>query len=326
MSKTFPIISPDPLQILSSTLPIVEQAHLVTICQDALGSVADQVSSRLALGLDDPETGLGITGDSTTDLPLVLIEDFCNFCFWAEKDQPKWTVEWPVGTFQDGWYALVACFRRTLEEGIPILDPNYLTSLTLEQVRHLFRGSNKAEIPLLDKRLANLREAGEIIITRFGGDFTNWLETTGYDAVKIVQRLSTDFSCYRDVAIFDGKPVYFYKRAQWAAHSLTYVPGLNITGIDQLAAMADYKLPQILRHLSVFSYAPELAAQVDSFTLIPQGSQAELELRAATIWAVELLHHRLPSTTTTDIDNALWLLSQNLPSPKPYHRTYTIYY
>lgn len=326
MSIALNLITSDPLHILSSTKPIVENSTLITINQDSVAEVVAQVQSRLSIGLDDPIAGLGITGDPAVDLPLVLIEDFCNFCFWAEKDQPKWTVEWPLGTIQDGWYALVACFRRALSEDVPILDPSYLSSLSLPQVEHLFRSSDGSHIPLINERLTNLREAGQILTSRFESSFSHWLATTGYDAVKIVQKLADDFPSFRDVATYSGHPVYFYKRAQWAAHSLTYLKGISISNIDQIAAFADYKLPQILRHLEVFTYSPELARLIDTYTLIKQGSREEVELRAATVWAVELIRQSLPSATAADVDNALWLLSQNLSSPSPYHRTYTIYY
>lgn len=318
--------SSDPLHILASTKPIVDNSRLVTINPDAIEDIDPRVQERLKEGLDDPTTGLGLTGNIETDINLVLIEDFVNFCFWAEKGKPKWTVEWPTGTFQDGWYGLVACFRRALEEGTPILDASYLTSLTLKQVENLFHGSNNAEIPLLEKRLDNLCEAGNIINKQYDGSLVHWLTSTDYDAVKIVESLASNFSCFRDVATHNNKPVYFYKRAQWAAHALSCIPGITITNLDSLAALADYKLPQILRHFGVLSYAPELASQIDSYTLIPEGSIAEIELRAATIWVVELLRQEISTANALDIDNALWLLSQNIPTAKPYHRTYTIYY
>jgi hypothetical protein len=78
MSKTFTIISPDPLHILASTMPIVENSRLVTINMGALASVVKRVEARLKFGLDDPTTGLGLTGDKEKDIALVLIEDFCN--------------------------------------------------------------------------------------------------------------------------------------------------------------------------------------------------------------------------------------------------------
>ena len=41
---------------------------------------------------------------------------------------------------------------------------------------------------------------------------------------------------------------------------------------------------------------------------------------------IEFLKQKLKKFTSGDIDNALWLISQNKSGVKPYHRTYSIYY
>ena len=65
--------------------------------------------------------------------------------------------------------------------------------------------------------------------------------------------------------------------------------------------------------------------------LIPTGHPWEVEIRAATIWACELLRQRLAEQNrlyrATEIDWILWLAGQSLPAEMPtYHRTYTIFY
>ena len=57
----------------------------------------------------------------------------------------------------------------------------------------------------------------------------------------------------------------------------------------------------------------------------------ELEIRAGTIWACELIRQRLleegVSLRAFEIDWALWLTGQSLPpGSEPYHRTPTIFY
>ena len=88
-----------------------------------------------------------------------------NFCFWAGKGREKWKVEWPKGNLIDGgWYGLAACFDRALAENIPILDANYLASISDADVRNFFRSANNTEIPLIKERTNNLREAGRVLI------------------------------------------------------------------------------------------------------------------------------------------------------------------
>src|SRR3989338_10049875 len=69
------------------------------------------------------------------------------FYFWGFPT--KWTVEYK-GKKLDGWWALIACFEKALDAGVPILEGSYLAQLTIEDVKKLFAG--EPQIPLLDKR------------------------------------------------------------------------------------------------------------------------------------------------------------------------------
>ena len=50
--------------------------------------------------------------------------------------------------------------------GIPITDPHYWQDeeeCTLESLRHVFRSNTEEDIPLLEARLACMREAGQVL-------------------------------------------------------------------------------------------------------------------------------------------------------------------
>ena len=101
--------------------------------------------------------------------------------------------------------------------------------------------------------------------------------------------------------------------------------------LELLTAFADYKVPQVLRQHGILTYSPELAATIAAHRLIPPESDEELEIRAATIWAVELLRQALTrrgvEMPSYAIDWALWQSGQSLPaSSEPYHRTLTVFY
>ncbi len=59
----------------------------------------------------------------------------------------------------------MACLRRALDEGVPITTPRYWNdSLGSDDVlRHVFRSATDEQIPLLEERIAMLREAGMIL-------------------------------------------------------------------------------------------------------------------------------------------------------------------
>ena len=105
----------------------------------------------------------------------------------------------------------------------------------------------------------------------------------------------------------------------------------RFSDLDSLTAFADYKLPQVLRHLGVLRYEDALAKKVDQKTLIVAGSPEEVEIRANTIWAVELIRQELHAMgnplNAFEIDWILWNLGQyDRHGIKPYHRTITIFY
>ena len=101
--------------------------------------------------------------------------------------------------------------------------------------------------------------------------------------------------------------------------------------LDQLTAFADYKVPQVLRRLGMLVYDESLSATIERKTLIQPGSTAEIEIRAATIWAVEAIRQALEQMgsrrTAYELDWLLWQAGQTPDgADHPYHRTLTPYY
>ena len=101
--------------------------------------------------------------------------------------------------------------------------------------------------------------------------------------------------------------------------------------MSELTAFADYKLPQVLRHLGVLKYTRTLSKKVDQNILLGPGSPDEVEIRANTIWAVELIRQTMAregkGLRAFEIDWILWNLGQEREfRTKPYHRVVTIFY
>jgi hypothetical protein len=74
-----------------------------------------------------------------------------------------------------------------------------------------------------------------------------------------------------------------------------------------------------------------LAARVDGNIQLQPGSPEEVEIRANTIWSVELIRRELEHLgkrlRAFEIDWILWNLGQKEEfREKPYHRTVTIFY
>ena len=99
----------------------------------------------------------------------------------------------------------------------------------------------------------------------------------------------------------------------------------------ELTLFADNLVPHVLRREGVLVYAPELAARIDRGEPIEAGSPEEVELRAASVHAVEGCvdeARRLGADVSAQqLDYRLWTRGQR-PEYKahPRHRTRTSYY
>jgi hypothetical protein len=324
----------DRLGVLTCTAPVVRAARRARIEPAALETLA----AHWAEGGWPRHTALDALhfrdgGARTANWVLLL--DALNFCFWGEPNGPRWRVDWRGETL-DGYAALAAVLSRALEEGQPLWDAAYLARLDDRTLAQILRPAAACPmIPLFTARLENAREVGRVLLERYDGQFARAIERADGSAVELALLLAREFPSFNDVAAWRGEPVRFFKRAQICVADLREAfAGAGwgaFRDLDRLTAFADYKLPQLLRRHGALVYAAELAEQVDACVPLLAGSAMEVEIRAATIWAVELLRRALAergvTQTASAIDYRLWAESQ-APDPqlRPYHRTRTPFY
>jgi hypothetical protein len=126
-----------------------------------------------------------------------------------------------------------------------------------------------------------------------------------------------------------GMPLFddpgFYKRAQIVASDLTLAGVAEFGDIDRLTIFTDNLVPHVLRVDGVLRYSDELAATIDSESLLPPGV-AEREIRACAVVACEAIAADL-GVAPRVLDNWLWNRGQQ-PRYKaiPRHRTRTTAY
>ncbi|MEO8972314.1 MAG: queuosine salvage family protein [Ktedonobacteraceae bacterium] len=337
----FPLYETDQSGILSSTRAVLEEGEHVWIDRERL----DQLALQWVQRMPQEENGAALytpvwydnyhfhDGTERTVNWLLLL-DALNFCFWAEKGQPRWQIEYK-SELLNGYWAEAAALTRAVEEGIPLWDAAYLSNMSSDDIAHIFRGvPDSPPIPLVEQRLQNAHEVGQVLIAQYDGQFSHAIEQVEGDAVKLASLLATHFTSFNDIALYRKYEVRFLKRAQICVAdihgSFRGKKWGALHNLDSLTAFADYKLPQVLRHLGVLEYERTLAGCIDNQELIPQGSEEEIEIRAATIWACELLRRAIAghdcTMTAAEIDQRLWLLGQESTHMQPYHRTRTIFY
>ena len=84
----------------------------------------------------------------------------------------------------------------------------------------------------------------------------------------------------------------------------------------------------MLREIGIFEYSSELIEKNDSKTLLKKGSAEEIEIRANTIWVIELIRKKLESqnikVSALNINDYLWTIGGKVKTH--FHRTRTTSY
>ena len=317
--------------VLESVEPVVEAAALVTVHPGAIESVAGWMAYEdFDAPLAGPQFDVGLAGDELVDWHMV--NDALNFAFTDFSTGERFDTTWRGERWADS-DAMHACFARALAAGVPVLDGAWMATVDRDELTRVFDGT--IEVPLLDRRVEILNEIGTTLVERYGGRFHRFVASCApamyADGDGLLERLVAEFPRFDDVSDYHGHMVRFYKLAQlglWGLHRTGLVP---LADIGAMTAFADYIVPLALRVMGILEYAPELAAAVDSRTLLPRDGDAEIEIRAATLWATagltEAVNARRPDDrriVIPQVDFRLW--NSYHATFAPHHLTETIMY
>jgi hypothetical protein len=241
------------------------------------------------------------SGPPERTVRYLLVLDTINFSFWGGK--------------AGGYWQLAERLRDAFAAGDELSDPGALAAVTAPRLRELL-----GDLPMLEERAAALRELGA---RGFDGLVR---DTAAGTAAALAERLTS----FADVAEHGGRRVPLLKRAQIVPADLHGAGVARFPDLAALTCFADYKLPQVLRHFGALEYSRELARRVDGWEELRPGEPAEVEIRAATVVAVERLREALAEQgrplLSIEVDWILWDRSQGLYPVRPYHRTRTIFY
>ena len=281
------------------------------------------------------------TKDENT-IDFIFTLDLLNFCFWIPgEDGETFTVEYRSKLWT-GYWALVACLQRALDQGIPITTPSFWIDrekCSDEVFQSVFKSCTSAAMPLLDQRISMMREAGQILVDQYEGSFVTAVEDAKNSAARLVNFVVDDFPMFRDECKFQGKTVRLYKRAQilvadlWAAFEGKGFG--HFVDIDDVTMFADYRIPQMLQRLGCLQYSPKLEHQIRSRQEIEHGHSWEVQIRGCTIWCVELIRkeilrrHKDAQINAILIDFFLYDTVKeqgDAPGVLPHHRTRTTWY
>jgi hypothetical protein len=273
----------------------------------------------------------GSSGPTTAQYVLVL--DALNWCFWPSTNGMEYE-------------QLAVGVTNALRADSKALDADQLAAMTGPRLAAWFAPH---DFPDAEQRAAKLREVGQVLQRDFEGLAANLVQQAQHSAVQLVALLVRHFPGFRDETTYLGVQVAFYKRAQiatadmWAAYGQLTCSGEDATtgtaskfafyDLPQLTMFADYRVPQILRAMGVLKYSPQLAAKVDALQELPAGGDEEVEVRAATVEAVERLREALllskppVKLSSVEIDWWLWQRGEEQKDKlAPHHRVLTPFY
>ena len=171
------------------------------------------------------------------------------------------------------------------------LDENYVLSELLPAENPIF---------LVRERVAALQEVGKFLNSNPDFTFDKYFRRFKKNAYYASQALPTFFPLWRD-PFFKRSQLFVgmvYGRFQnWAD-----LP-ISADSLQDLTVFADYRIPQTLSSVGIISYAPELAEDLKNGKFVDSGSRKELEIRAASVLAADLITENLKKIVDDDINS-----------------------
>lgn len=314
-------------KILSSTKFVVENSSDVSIDHKAIAKFCESKPKiRKESWFQDAPFSVTKLKEKE-QIHFMFLFAALGFCFWGN---PKWSVKYNDKTF-DGAWGLIASLARAIENGHDLLDFVNLIGISANELSFIFAGNG--DIPLFEERLEILREVSSVAVNTYSNDIRNLVRDSEIDVFKFQKEIVKHFPSFDDKSVFRGKTVIYNKRAQIFISTLYQMYGGQKFGsffnIEELTALADYKLPLVLQSLEILKYSPKLQKIIDNKNIIERDSEYENEIRSNTIWALEYIRQEFESQglkfLTIDINDYIWTLGQK-KSKAPYHQTITTAY
>ena len=321
--------------VLSTVSHVVQKASLVKINTEKISTVADWMAYE-EFAKPDGSMLFDFGNDPDVLMDFTLVVNTMNFAFTDFTTGVKFETDYMGKRWCDS-EAMLACLHRAVNSGIPFFSGEYLANLTRMDLESVFAGT--IEMPMLDERVTLFNEVGRVLVEKYEGRYSRFVRSCApklyADGDGLLERLTTEFPRFHDVSNFHGTDVHIYKLAQlgiWGMHlALSPRGAWKLEDAEKLSAFADYIVPVGLRVMGIFEYAPELEKQINSLTEVKRDSDAEIELRASSIYVIakltEEINKRRPGMEPLlqpQVDFRFWKTYH--ATHWPHHLTKTVMY
>ena len=249
-----------------------------------------------------------------------------NFAFWGSglKYQKK-------GFDQHGSLAFMMHLYDHFKTISQLITTDQINKFTASDLNHII---DNQQILLLQERVNLIKQTAHALFDKLNNSYLGLLEKVHFDINKIIASTIKIIPSFKDWSQYDDKTIKFDKRIQALISHLYNFTELKhkVHNINTLTGLADYRLPQIFRHLGILKYTKSLEQIIDKQIELKHNSMQEIEIRCFTLWIIELMKKQLLSITgnqysAIQLDNYFWWISRNNHSIiHPHHRTISIYY
>ncbi len=314
--------------VLESADYIVSKAVHVGIHSDVLKEYAETISlQKIDHWMVHAPIDLSFLSPDQM-LAFMFVFNSLSFSYWGN---PDYFFVHENKTYKTSW-GLIVALCAAIKKDRAILDIDFLSTVSNEFM-HSILNSN-CIFPMFEERCDIIRSNARVVKEKFKGDIGNIIEQANHDAGKMINLLYMHFPSYRDESDYSGRKVFFMKKAQILiadiCRGLSSSMG-NFTNIGKLTACADYRLPQLMRHLGILTYSEELGEIVDTMKVIEKNSVYESEIRGSTIKVNEEIRKILEKkfgqeVTAIDVNDFLWISAKTTEKMKPYHLVRTTMY
>ncbi len=203
--------------VLDSIRPVIERSRDVQTHVTKIVEVAQWMAYE-ELPIPDYVLPFGIgEGAVSETIDFVLTTSCIDTAFTDFSSHIKFQVDYAGRNWSDS-DALFACMKRAIDNGIPILDGEFLAKVTLADMKTLF--ADNIELPMLEEKTEILNQVGAVLARNYDGRFHKFIASCApklYDHGNgLIDRLVDEFPRFRDVSLYDGHAIKFYKLPQLA--------------------------------------------------------------------------------------------------------------
>jgi hypothetical protein len=271
----------------------------VFINDKKIGELAEQMKSDGKVNFYDTEPNQGYRTGVFIDILKELVANSINYCYWYGSHDIR-----PNGVSSTSMYDDV---NKVFED-----CKNHALNFST-RINNLIRILSEHRYPLLEERKRHLLELCE---ERKAETFAKMVEKKELSGEALLHDMIYKFQGFASDLFLKRASLFFIqlnRKFGWWENDFM----LN------LHVPADYQVPKILRHFKCIEYTNELSDIIKRNELIPKHSLIELQIRAATVLACNMLQDKT-GWTIADIDTYLW--TKRKLTTEPFHLTITTDY